>query len=102
MSTEYENNFERRGRDYLWWFGAANDLYISAGILWFSAREGEYWRHKQWNPDVVRFASSAPFLMLYGMALEALMKAIYAKQTGKPPPDTIITSSTWCAMHNLQ
>lgn len=75
---------DRRSNDPLWWWGSARDLYISAGVLWFSARGGADWKHKQWNVDVVRYASSAPFLMLYGMALEALLKAICFKKGVKP------------------
>ena len=88
MSSRYDRLYTRRKKAPLWWLNKANDLHASAGAVWLAMTEqykGLFVRELGLGDGFDMSVACGPvFLMLYGMALELLFKAVAVASGNEP------------------
>ena len=84
--------FSQRKDSPLWWYHKSCDLRASAGALWFSMKNDLLEKiSSELNLGAGRSANTWPvYLMLCGLSLELIYKAILVEKNQKAPPKHIL------------
>lgn len=88
MLNSYEETYLRKAKAPLWWLNKSSDLHASAGAVWLAMKEEKNSIITQKLGLSRNFSMSVAcwsvYLMLFGMSLELLFKAISVASKNEP------------------
>lgn len=88
MPNSYQQTYDRKNKAPLWWYNKSSDLHASAGTLWLAITGENDQLYQEKLGLCSNFKMSVAcwpvYEMLFGMALELILKAIVVASGNKP------------------